>query len=98
MRGFRLQTGEQPEILETIRAQGSAQVDIDQEWELDDLLNDLETQGLLVGETRDSQALDYATYPDFFCRIPVTLDNQEGYLDIFKIEEEEKSYDEVFWG
>ena len=77
---------------------GSAEIDIDKEWELDDLMQDLTEKGLQRTGEMDEKAVDLVENPEFYGRIPVVYQDREGYLDFYLIEEEEKGYDEIFWG
>ena len=98
LRGFRFQTGEQKDILKSLLQKGSAEIDIDREWGLDDLMQDLTEKGLQRTGEMDEKAVDLVENPEFYGRIPVVYQDREGYLDFYLIEEEEKGYDEIFWG
>jgi len=95
---MRFQTGDIDLIINSLKEKGTAQVDIDAEQELPVLISDLEQKGMAVFGELDAAALDLLTNPEFYGRHNVMVDKISGALDIFLIEQEEKGYDEIFWG
>ncbi|NLY43098.1 MAG: hypothetical protein GX066_03820 [Clostridiaceae bacterium] len=108
-RGFRYQTGEVKEIVRELKEKGFAEADADTDEELEELLKDLEKEGIyrVEGLPEDYEARDLAEEPEFYVRMgfytsPVKAEDIEKdkilYIDFFRIEEPEESYDDIFWG
>ncbi|WP_094551890.1 hypothetical protein [Petroclostridium xylanilyticum] len=108
-RGFRYQTGEVKEIAQKLKENGLVEADADTDEELDELIKDLEKEGIyrVEGLPYDHSARDQVEEPEFYARIgfytkPVKVDEIDKdkilYIDFFRIEEQEESYDEIFWG
>ncbi len=99
MRGFRFQTGEISDVADEITANGCCEMDVDDLKEIDDVFIDLGEYNINFTGNIDENAVDRVKVPEFHGRYFVTYnDDQEGYIDFHLIEEEEESYDEIFWG
>ena len=98
MSKIRFQTGEIDAILKSLKDNRSAEVEIDFEYELEELLADLEENGMASFGELDLHAVNTVDNPDFFGRLNVMYDGVSAALDIYMIIEEEEDYDEIFWG
>ncbi|WHH61399.1 hypothetical protein [Petroclostridium sp. X23] len=108
-RGFRYQTGEIEDIVKKLRDEGLVEVDADTDEEVNEVIKDLGKMNIyqIEGLPYDYNARVLADEPEFLVRIgfstrPVKAEDIDKdkilYIDFFRIEEPEKSYDEVFWG
>lgn len=104
LRGFRYQTGEIKTIAEKMRETGCVEADIDDVRELDEVAADLKPYGYTaVGEIDVSNPthIDLDAHPDYYGRMTFTHKDTESqlyYIDFFLIEEDEESYDEIYYG
>ena len=108
-RGFRYQTGEIDEIAQKLKEGNLVEADIDKMEELDQVIQDLKEAGIFLveGLPYDYKARDTVEEPQFHARLgfyssSVKADEVDKdkimYIDFFLIEEDEKGYDEIFWG
>ena len=98
-RAFHWQTGEVCGIIADIKEKGFAEVDIDFEAELENLLLDIEAAS--EGIFRDDEVpiefilSDMEDEKDFYARVTLV---DGGYIDFYLVDQKEEGYDEIFWG
>ncbi|ADQ40640.1 hypothetical protein Calkr_1132 [Caldicellulosiruptor acetigenus I77R1B] len=102
-RGFRYQTGEIDEVAKLLKEGNIPEIDIDFEYEIQEVIGDLESFGFEVAweDAYDYDAVDKIEHPDFMFRLKM-VEKSTGkicYLDFYEgPKDQEDGYDEIWWG
>lgn len=95
-RGFRYQTGELDKVIKEIKENKFAQMDIDHEDEIDEVIESLaEVNPVFSDYEQNYKVADMADELEYNSRVTFA---DGTYIDFFLVDQPEETYDEIFWG
>jgi hypothetical protein len=85
-----------PAVARELRENGFARMDVDDAGELEEVLRDLEEHGVAAKGAATAYTADgMEDEPEFYARVRFA---GGGYVDFFLVDQQEETYDEIFWG
>ena len=95
-RGFRYQTGEIDKVIDEITENNFAEMDIDREDELEQVLTELaDIERRFADYSVEYTVAGMEDKPEWHSRV---VFEDKAYIDFYLVDQPEESYDEIFWG
>ncbi len=95
-RQFRYQTGEIDKVIEEIKKSKFAQMDIDHEDEIEQVISDLADLNPVFSDYEQNyKVAEMIDEAEYHSRVTFA---DGTYVDFYLVDKQEETYDEIFWG